>query len=233
MANNPEFAQALAVALKSLGTVRAVGDQWCSIHGIVPNGGLPYSGQEVSRATYSALWQWVQDRGLVISEVEWQSQYAAQNGNVTKFSDGDGSSTFRLPKVVGYIKGAEYSADAGEYTAEGLPNIEGTLGPSRSSHTYSGTDIPPTGPFSFTAVTGTTVIGSSSSNADVKRFDFDASKANEIYGNSNHVTPETVTVLFGVYAFGQISNPGELDLDWVVSQFSAIESKTLKLVRYD
>lgn len=230
MSNSPEFINALAAALKQLGTVRAVGDQWVSVHGIIPNGGVPFLGQEVSRNTYSALWQWAQDNNLVISESEWQSLNTSQNGNVPKYSSGDGGTTFRMPKVTGYVKCSETIGGTGTYTKEGLPNITGTA--QADGLTDESYEFQTTGAFySFRSSLGKNADGFS--NNAPWAFGIDASRSSAIYGNSAHVTPETMTVLFGVYAFGQVSNPGELDLDWVVSQFSVIESKTLKIVRYD
>lgn len=227
MSVDNEFVQSLAKELKKIGTTRAVGDQWVSVHGIVPKGGIPYCGQEVSRTTYAALWQWVNDNNLVVSESDWQSAYASDSGNVSKYSSGDGSTTFRMPSIKGYVKCAGTLGEAGSYTEEGLPNISGTLGASRTMHSYSGTAIPITAPFASEKLSGTTVIGSSSSSADTYKYTFDASLSNEIYGNSSHVTPETMNVLFGVYAFGEVTNPGEADIGLIAGQFPVLEAKVL------
>lgn len=220
MSNSPEFINALAAALKQLGTVRAVGDQWVSVHGIIPNGGVPFLGQEVSRNTYSALWQWAQDNDLVISESEWQSLNTSQNGNVPKYSSGDGSTTFRMPKVTGYIKCSETIGGTGTYTKEGLPNIVGTSSGNQDSKSYLD------GAF---ALKGTGYMNSGS-NAFAMLESFDASRCSPIYGNSAHVTPETMTVLFGVYAFGEVTNVGAIDLQALAQQLNTLPITYLKTV---
>ena len=87
----------LAAALRKIGTIHAVGEEWHAYSGEIPAGGVPYSGQTVSRETYAALWQYAQDKGLVKTEAEWQTLSAS--GNVKFYSDGDGATTFRMPKV--------------------------------------------------------------------------------------------------------------------------------------
>lgn len=92
-----------------------VGVEWHSFTGKIPAGGVPYCGQEVLRATYSDLWNYVQEQGLVKTESEWQTLSTSQNGNIPFYSSGDGSTTFRMPKVVGYIKGATNAELFGVY----------------------------------------------------------------------------------------------------------------------
>jgi microcystin-dependent protein len=56
-------------------------------------------GQRISRVTYSALWQWVQDNGL----------------NPSVFGNGDGSTTFDLPNFQGRVpRGATTTDIVGE-----------------------------------------------------------------------------------------------------------------------
>ena len=219
MAKNPEFVNALAEALKKLGTVRAVGDQWVSVHGIIPKGGIPYCGQEVSRETYSALWQWANDNGLVIAESDWQALNSSQAGNVPKYSTGDGSSTFRMPKITGYIKCADSLGGAGAYIKEGLPNIVGTSSGNQDSGKYLD------GAF---ALKGAGYMNSGN-NAYAMLESFDASRCSSIYGNSAHVTPETMTVVFGVYAFGEVTNVGSVDLQSLARQLNTLSSTYLPL----
>jgi hypothetical protein len=58
-----------------------------------PTGTLLLQGSLVSRSTYSALWAHVQAIGVVVDDSVWTA------GEKGKFSDGDGSSTFRLPDL--------------------------------------------------------------------------------------------------------------------------------------
>lgn len=190
---------------------RNVGDEWHSFTGQIPAGGVPYCGQEVTRATYADLWAWVQAQGLVKTESEWQALNTSQNGNVPFYSSGDGSTTFRMPKVVGYIKGAVSQSEAGAYTAEGLPNITGYIsdGAINLSHYADGQWA---------------WLGSGDIWSGTAHFNLNASESKSIYGNSDHVTPETSVVLFGVYAFGEITNVGALDADTLATGLAAVET---------
>lgn len=224
---NSEFVNALKEALNGLRAVHAVGEEWCSYIGQIPTGGVPYCGQEVLRETYSALWAYAQNQGLVKSESEWQSIYSAQGGNVPFYSSGDGSSTFRVPRLVGYVRGASSQSESGDYVKEGLPDIHAAL-TSTSDATISffqTKNFTPSGAFSIESSSdvGYRNAGATSSGYPVV-LGFDASKSNPIYGNSAHVTPETSYVLFGVYAFGVLSAVDALDAATLATAVARVES---------
>lgn len=198
----------------------SVGDEWISYTGIIPEGGVPYCGQEVNRETYSALWAYAQAKGLVKSESEWQSLYNAQGGNVAFYSSGNGSSTFRMPRLVGYVRGASSQSESGSYVKEGLPNIVGTFdtGDRRTHITGTSGAL-----YNNTAESGQWGA-TSTATGNTQGVGFDASRSNPIYGNSDHVTPETSVALFGVFAFGEIRNVDNLDVGTLTSAFAALES---------
>ena len=77
------FIDELATKLKTIGSLKAVGETWFSIDGTIPPGGVPYMGQLVSRALYADLWQYVQEKGNVLTDDEWREQAEAQSGNCT------------------------------------------------------------------------------------------------------------------------------------------------------
>lgn len=57
-------------------------------------------GSELLRTAYPALWAWAQMKGLVVTEAKWQELAASSHGGaVAVYSDGDGSTTFRVPSV--------------------------------------------------------------------------------------------------------------------------------------
>lgn len=217
MSYNAQFVSALKEALNGLRTIHAVGEEWCSYIGQIPTGGVPYCGQEVTRSTYSALWSYAQAQGLVKSESEWQAWASSHGGNVPYYSSGNGSSTFRMPRLVGYVRGASGQSEAGAYVKEGLPNITGEVPgvPVDVGFTKNG---------AFSATTTTYQSGQVGGNSRWSTLYLDASKANPIYGNSSHVTPETSIVLFGVYAFGEVSNVDALDASTLASALARVES---------
>lgn len=222
--HNADFVNALKEALGGLCTVHAVGEEWCSYIGKIPAGGVPYCGQEVQRETYSALWAYANAQGLVKPENEWQSIYASQGGNVPFYSLGNGSSTFRMPCLVGYVRGASSQSESGAYVAEGLPNIEGSFVP--WAYCYYENEISeslnPTG--AFDALNNRQRAYNTGENTNGGTIYFDASRSSPIYGKSSHVTPETSCVLFGVYAFGKISDVGSLDVSTLASAIARAES---------
>ena len=204
-----------------------VGEEWVSYSGVIPQGGVPYLGQEVSREMYADLWQWAKDNRLVTSEAQWQSNLARDNGNVRQFSNGDGSTTFRMPRIVGYVKGASSLDEAGSYIKEGLPNITGTLGYLHRDASLTGYDGS-SGALKWANI-NTAVSGGDNATRYGYDIDFNASRSNSIYGNSSHVTPETSVVLFGVYAFGEVTNAGSVDVQNVANAIARVETSYLPL----
>lgn len=224
--HNAEFVNALKEALNGLRTVHMVGEEWVSYVGDIPTGGVPYCGQEVNRSTYSALWEYANAKGLVKSESEWQALYNAQGGNVAYYSSGNSSSTFRIPRLVGYVRGASSQSESGSYVKEGLPNITGAFtssGPQKA-------DAAVAGAFGNTDTASATQIQGGTSNRAI--VDFDASRCSTIYGNSSHVTPETSVVLYGVYAFGELGNVDALDATTLASAVARVESNLINPARY-
>lgn len=203
-----------------------IGEEWVSYTGVIPFGGIPYCGQEVTRETYRDLWEYAQTQGLVKSESEWQSIYSAQGGNVPFYSSGDGSSTFRMPRLVGYVRGASGQSEAGDYVKEGLPNITGywDIKNSSAQDTLITTNSIISGALSIVDVRSGGQISRSTTTATGGALNFDASESNSIYGSSNHVTPETSVVMFGVYAFGEITNQGALDATTLATGLARVES---------
>lgn len=187
-----------------------VGEQWVSMDGTIPFGGLPFLGQTVSKETYIELYNWVETNGRFKTEAEWQTLYTANNGNVAFYSKID-DSTFRLPSFKGYLKANE---SAGGYTKEGLPNITGRLTYiSADASNIQSTEYPCTGAFRWVNPNyNSRAVFETNSNAS-RDVTFDASLSNSIYGKSSHVTPETNTILIGVYAFNTVINDSDIEVD--------------------
>lgn len=218
-----------------------VGEEWVSYSGVIPQGGVPYLGQEVSRELYADLWQWARDNSLVTSEAQWQSNLVRDNGNVRQFSNGDGSTTFRMPRIVGYVRGASSLDEAGSYIKEGLPDHTHHIGIYDAGGSANGGGfIPATSRNAGSVIVNSGTNGESGNgnwtdrgqNAgyDTARDQLNrASAENAIYGNSSHVTPETSVVLFGVYAFGEVTNAGSVDVQSVANAIARVETSYLPL----
>jgi hypothetical protein len=174
-----------------------VGEQWISMDGTIPLGGVPFNGQILNIADYQVLYIWAKDNALIKTESEWQTLKTNNNSNVAYYSDYS-STQFRMPLFRGYLK-----ADSGSgYIKQGLPDHTHTI--------TSGSDI-------TNEARGNTTTGGmdtvSNYNAS-SGYNFSSSKAsvsNSIYGRSSNVTPETSKVLVGVYAFNTVVNAAIID----------------------
>lgn len=88
-----------------------VGEVKIALGNVIPPGFISISdGTEVSRTQYSELWEWVSANTTVLTDANWKNELSA-NGSVSKFSSGNGSSTFRLPKIIGIIAGTSLSSN--------------------------------------------------------------------------------------------------------------------------
>lgn len=213
-----EYMEQLSSELKKLVGVQPVGKVWIDFH--VPRGGIPFLAQEVSRALYADLLKYVQDTGQMKTEAEWQEMYAAQNGYVPYYSDGDGVNTFRMPSMGStYPQFASSLDDVRVFVEEGLPNITGkdTLGWSGMNHGILTNDSAYTeGAFRGDKRWANGWIAGNATTQTVNvnvpyGVGFDASKSNAIYGNSVHVTPKTGKILIGVHAIGVVTDVGSID----------------------
>jgi hypothetical protein len=193
------------------GTAATGGDKIGQIRfSINPNiepGYLALNGQEVNRDDYPNLWEWVQQQvGFLVEEGEWRSISDAPNGNVCKYSVGDGSTTFRLPNLGCWVRGggtAGTAAGVGGNLDAGLPNIEGTFSQnSNVSSLYSST-----GEFegAFYAnlrdVAKQYQSGYSGNAAGTYDLGFATSLSNAIYGNAETVQPESIIGIWLVKAY--------------------------------
>lgn len=198
----------------------SLGDTWISFDSSIPAGGVPFCGQLVTRAMYADLFAWAQEQGKVKTESEWQQIATASGGNCPYYSDGDGSTNFRMPAVLAYLKGATSASEGGAYTAEGLPNVE-AIG---TGYWRSTSNSDPQSGAAYTLYSHGTLAGSGGNAEPCRTACFDASLSNSIYGGSEHVTPETFTVLVGVYA-GSYTNAGDIDVVGLQTAVAALETE--------
>ncbi len=201
-----------------------VGEQWISMDGTIPDGGLAFLGQTVSKTTYYELYNWVETHNRFKTEAEWQSLYTANNGNVSFYAKVD-DNTFRLPSFKGYLKA---NTTAGEYTKEGLPNITGHFNKRTDNNAHT---MYTHGAFNY-AVDGNEGSYYYGNNNTTTGFviSFDASRSSSIYGNSTHVTPETNTILIGVYAIVSVKNTSGYDLQEIINIVESTREGTEELI---
>ena len=189
------------------GTAATGGDKIGQIRfSINPNiepGYLALNGQEVNREDYPNLWAWVQQQvGFLVEEGEWQSISSAHNGNVGKYSVGNGSTTFRLPNLGCWVRGGGEAGTAngvGGNLDAGLPNITGTTNLNKTNANGALSPNVNTGALYKTA-NGSTSTGGSDSGSAIQ-INFDASRSNDIYGNAETVQPESIIGIWLVKAY--------------------------------
>src|SRR5574344_380640 len=132
-----------------------------------PEGFLLCNGQEVSRITYSRLFN-------VIKE---------------KFGAGDGVTTFQVPNLVEkFIEGTESSV--GQTLNAGLPNITAGF----TAYTYLNGS--PSGKMRSKIGNTNQVQPGGGGDRTFVEFSLDASRDSNIYGKSNTVQPPAVKMLF-------------------------------------
>ncbi|MCZ4062994.1 tail fiber protein [Oxalobacter formigenes] len=125
----------------------------------------------------------------------------------TAFGEGDGSTTFNLPDLIGRF--AQGSDVPGQKLEAGLPNAIGKL-----SGFFGFTPVYKSGALSTTGSAGVQfetigVAGGASSN---KIINLDLSESNPIYGASDTVQPPALTLLPCIKAFDAATDPGLIDI---------------------
>lgn len=106
-----------------------VGFEYFTTNPNIPAGSLPLLGGVYIRTLYKDLWNWVQEQtGYLIEESEWQEKSAANGGNVPFYSTGDGITTFRVPSLKCWVKGANGIEEVGSYLSAGTVQPKSIVG---------------------------------------------------------------------------------------------------------
>ena len=186
-------------------------------------GWLPLLGGEYSRSAYADLWAWVQTQnGYLLEESAWQAKAAANSGNVPYYSSGDGSTTFRVPSLKCWVKGANGIEEVGSYLQAGLPNITGDtwLRPNSDAMQEIGAF------YKTPSQNRNPVMGGYSSNTTTSTsVGFNASRSNSIYGNSDTVQPKSIVGMWLVKAYGTVTNVGSTDVSNIASGLTSLETR--------
>lgn len=125
---------------------------------------------------------------LACTESEWQTTATMTvGGQVGKFVVDDEAGTIRLPKIIMPIQGLTDLSKLGELVEAGLPNITGEIGSIFVGATTSGS-----GALSGWNTTKTKGGISNGSDNAWGVLNFDASRSNPIYSNSNTVQQEQI-----------------------------------------
>ena len=196
-------------------------------------GWLPLLGGEYSRTAYADLWAWVQtQQGYLIEESAWQAKATANGGNVPFYSKGDGSTTFRVPALKCWVRGANSISEIGGYLTAGLPNITGTTKAAYGENNQTTnvgalqTDI-----YTIGSASGRQDGGNGSDGEPIQSaiLTFNASKSNSIYGSSDTVQPPSIVGLWCVKAYGTVTNVGSTDVANISTGLAQAETRISSL----
>lgn len=132
----------------------------------------------------------------------------------TTYGEGDGENTFDLPHIIG--KYPQGDTTAGQTKEAGLPNITGYL---RTRELSSGTSLFYAGGAFSDTVDGTLAVAQKGTGTGgAHDISLNASLSSSIYGNSDTVTPPTLTVRWIIKAY-DAPTPSSAQID--LSQYAA------------
>ena len=215
-----------AYDLDKMGSI-PVGFEYFSMNPNIPEGSLPLFGGIYDRATYPDLWAWVQTQiGYCKTEAEWQELSAAHNGNVPFYSSGDGTTTFRVPSLKCWVKGADGTvSEVGSYLEAGLPNITGSVQSRFDSSGYYTGFVSNTGALYTGGSAGENAARGTGSSGGGKVLQIDASRSSSVYGNSTTVQPESIIGLWLVKAYGIVHETGSInEQQYIDDRYNAMKT---------
>lgn len=177
------------------------------------------TGAIISRDTYKELWASVQQNAPLISESEWQAQAAVQS-SVGAYSTGDGSTTFRLPRIVDYVRGG-LQVDAGKWQGDAIRNITGNalIGKvdAQSATFAQNGAFAKVGDYPGLYTGGGSIItGQGGINLDASR----------VVPTADENRPKTIKFLYCVKAFDAPTNQGMIDITALANEMANKLNKT-------
>ncbi len=180
-------------------------------------GSLALQGALVSRIAYPDLWAWVQANAPLITEAAWQAQTAVQS-SVGAYSSGDGSTTFRLPKIVDFVRGSDTGRTPGTWQDDAFQGHEHSW---RLSTANSGGSQINTSTASTTA-SGSTIYDYPATPVTTPTSD----GINGAPRTANETRPKSISMLWCVKAFGTATNQGVVDITALAASLNNKIGKT-------
>lgn len=194
---------------------------------IIEEGWLDAShGNTVERVAYPDLWAYVEAHPeLLKTEEEYTTIGNNNEGHVPYYSSGDGTTTFRLPKILWYPCATNDSTLRGTFATDTRRNITGELqtttqGGSPFSRNQIGIWIDRPATYVTTIPNASDPKYSAQSNVG-----FDASKSVGAEHTGDTVKPKTHYGCYVVKAYGTVSNTGNVDIQNVVNAQTVLENR--------
>jgi len=178
-----------------------------------PEAFIVADGQLRSRAAFPDLWAFAQASGNIsVDDASWDEG---------QYSPGDGSTTFRVPKVDDrFIRGKSATRAVGLVEEDAIRNITGTCGAIRLATAGQF----PTGAFTG-ALSGVAISNYQTSVLAGSVEGFDASN---VVPTADENRPKALTMLPCIKAYDVISDPNVLNAVGVVNEISRLESEKLR-----
>ena len=225
-----------------------IGFEYFQTNPNVRTGHLPLIGGLYSRELYADLWSWIQSQtGYLITEEEWQQKATLNDGAVPFYSDGDGSTTFRVPALTVWCKGKKGDEAIGDYLSDSFKSHKHNVSvisyanvTNNGNHTHNIVAGWPTG---STTPSGQDVIEYDQYN-ERRGYINDALGVSPLIAYSgdhshtvtisNSITeeqlgeqetkPKTIIGLYCVVALGSISSIGTAEAENILSQVEVVSS---------
>lgn len=183
-----------------------IGHTFPNLSNTPPAGCLALQGGLVNRDTYPDLWAWVQANAPLITESAWQALAAVQT-SVGAYSSGDGSTTFRLPLMMDYVRGG-IAADTGKWSKDAFQGHGHKVYHANSGTNISTANAIPDGGNSVVYNTPPSRVGAVTDLYAEEEVD-------NGYGTPRidvETRPKTVVMPWYVKAFGATANQGVIDV---------------------
>lgn len=150
------------------------------------------------------------------TEASWQST-VSQYGSCGKFVYNATNNTVRLPKLTNILQPTNDISMLGDIIPAGLPNITGTV-------VFSGTDNWANYSGAFANSYTTTGAGrshNSGQNASQLVMQLNASRSNNVYGNSQTVQPQAVRVFYYIVIATDTKTSIQVDIDNIATDLNS------------
>lgn len=177
----------------------------------VPENSLPCDGSEYSKTQFATFYNnWLVGKKLNTCTYTEYQQDIATYGKCAKFGVDTINGKFKVPTIPDgtHIQQAMTDGELGKSYNAGLPNITGTSNGYCTAGSSAGTDVSGC----IYNITYETPQGANNNNDWSAKFGIDASRSSPIYGNSDTVQTEAVSLrYFVVVATGSIK---QSEMDW-------------------
>ena len=165
------------------------------------------------------------------TEADWQSSVTTYDV-CGKFVLDTENQTIRLPLVDGFIEGTLVEDEIGDVIAAGLPNITGETR-IYTEYNLNNTDFVNRNKGAFyydMSNDSTTAMGTSTNMATgtydaIRQIPFDASRSNQIYGNSTTVQPQAIKGFYYIVLATDVDLTLSADTDAIINDVTNLQTE--------